>query len=97
MSYQWLSPYLYPYRSFTEETKDAHYIHNWAALNVSLKNQSSSIILFTLNFYPFLHCWLYLGYKMVTHIQVKVGIYSRSVSYKILNHFTKLWHPAISL
>lgn len=61
------------------------------------ENQSSSIILFILHFYPFLHCWLYLGYKMATQIQVKVCIYLRSVSNKILNHFTRLWHPATSL
>lgn len=27
----------YPYRSPMEETKDAHYIHSWTVLNLSLK------------------------------------------------------------
>lgn len=60
-------------------------------------NQSSSFILLTLQFYPCVHCWLYLEYKTVTQTEVKAGIYLRSIYCKIWKHFTRLWHPAICL
>lgn len=48
------------------------------------ENQSSSIIILILLFCSLLHCWFYQGNEMGTQIQVKVRIYSRSVSSKIL-------------
>lgn len=56
MPYQFVEPVSlyqrYPYTSPVEETKDAHYIHSWAVLNLSLKIKA--VQLFFL-FFSFAH------------------------------------------